>query len=717
MKLPLQSVRGRLLFVALVVEALMLTVLVTNSMRLIHRYMSQQLEQHVSQITPILTAALIAPLAQSDYATVESILKESQHSQGIRYLVVTDQSGTRLASVGWPSDLPLPVSDMSIPAIEHSKDLRYDVLRPIAVYGQKLGTLHFGLDLSPIFAAQHALLTQGAFIAFGELLLSFLILTMLVWWMTRQLVELTRASHEVADGNFSPAPVNEGQDELGQLGVAFNAMSRKVNERMVELIAAKEIADQANLAKSRFLATMSHEIRTPMNGILGMAQLLLSPNLTDTERQDYARTVLTSGQSLLGLLNDILDLSKIEANKMQLEQTAFSVEQLLHESHLLFEGAAREKSLLIRDQWHGVIGQCYQSDSHRIRQILTNLVGNALKFTSEGTIDIEGRELKRDGDAALLEFSVKDTGMGIAPAQLALIFKPFVQADSSTTRQFGGTGLGLSIVSRLAQMMGGEVGVESEPQQGARFWVRLRATVLDAQENRAVTREVTSSPALIAPTDLLGHVLVAEDNLVNQKVVQAMLLKMGMKVTQANNGQQAFETLAAGLRPTLILMDLHMPILDGHLATQQIRRWEIATNLPRTPVIALTADAFEEVRQRCLDDGMDDFLTKPITQQALRQMLGRWLPPNQMSDTASLPVAPLNTVDASRIRTVLTDLIALLEQHKFDALEKFNELKSLTAGTKLSSDIKKISNVINELRFKEALKLLHPIAQHLQSGD
>jgi signal transduction histidine kinase/AmiR/NasT family two-component response regulator len=624
MKLPFKSVRARLLLVALIVEAIMLTVLVSNSMRLMHDYMSQQLQQQASQIIPILTAALVAPLAQSDYATVRSVLTESQHSQGIRYLVVTNMAGHRIASSGWPENQPLPEADPDIFKIKRSDGANYNVIKPINMFGQQLGTLHFGLDLTHIFVAQNSLLTQGALIAVGELLMSFFVLTALVWWMTRQLVDLTRASYEVAGGNFSPAPVKEGDDELGKLAAAFNAMSRKVNERMVELIDAKEAADQANVAKSRFLATMSHEIRTPMNGILGMAQLLLAPKLTEHERQDYAHTVLSSGQSLLTLLNDILDLSKIEENKIELESRDFSVEQLIHEANLLFQGAAREKNIVIRDQWQGVKGQQYKSDAHRIRQMLINLVGNALKFTAQGSIAIEGRELQREGDSALLELSIKDTGIGIAPDQLGTIFKPFVQADNSTTRQYGGTGLGLSIVSHLARMLGGDVGVESEPGKGSRFWIRVRVTVSEVRQSVAIEQ---NDVANIEPqNNLSGRVLVADDNRINRKVIESLLKKLGLIVTLVNDGQLAVDEITRGNRPDLILMDLQMPVMDGHLATQTIRQWEIDNRQVRVPIIALTADAFDSVRQRCVEDGMDDFLTKPVGLQDLREKLSHWLP-------------------------------------------------------------------------------------------
>jgi signal transduction histidine kinase/AmiR/NasT family two-component response regulator len=636
MNLPFKSVRARLLLVALVVEAIMLTVLVLNSMRLMHDYMTQQLVQQASQIAPILTAALVAPLAQSDYATVRSVLTESQRSQGIRYLVVTSMVGHRIASSGWPEDQPLPEPDPDIFKIKGSYSSNYNVEKPINMYGQQLGTLHFGLDLTHIFVAQNTLLTQGALIALGELLLSMLVLSALVWWMTRQLVDLTRASYEVAGGNFSPAPVKESDDELGKLAAAFNAMSRKVNERMEELIDAKEAADQANIAKSRFLATMSHEIRTPMNGILGMAQLLMAPKLTDSERLDYARTVLSSGQSLLTLLNDILDLSKIEENKIELESRDFSVEQLMHESNLLFDGAARQKNVVIRDQWHGLKGQHYKSDVHRIRQMLTNLVGNALKFTAQGVIDIEGKELERENDSVLLEFSIKDTGIGIAPEQIDQIFKPFVQADNSTTRQYGGTGLGLSIVSHLSRMLGGEAGVESELGVGSRFWIRVRVAVADVQEKSVSERNEFLPVA--SQNGLIGRVLVADDNSVNRKVIEAMLKKLGLNVTSVNNGQLAVNFITEGNRPDLVLMDLQMPVMDGHIATQIIRKWGIDNKQERIPIIALTADAFETVRQRCLEDGMDDFLTKPLEQQALKQTLSRWLPSSKSE--AVMEVAP-----------------------------------------------------------------------------
>ncbi|MEI8157698.1 MAG: response regulator [Burkholderiales bacterium] len=428
--------------------------------------------------------------------------------------------------------------------------------------------------------------------------------------------------------SISGVPIfDEAGGFCGFRGTGTNASERKAQQFALEQ--ANRAAQAANVAKSRFLATMSHEIRTPMNGVLGMAQLMMTPHLQEAERLEYARTILNSGQTLLTLLNDILDLSKVEAGKLELESRAFDPSQILHETRLLFTETAAHKGLALIELWSGP-AQHYLGDAHRLRQMVSNLVGNAIKFSSRGEIRIEAREVTCNGDTAQVEFSVTDSGIGIAQDKQEQLFQPFSQADNSTTREFGGTGLGLSIVRSLARVMDGDAGVESTFGQGSRFWFRIGVhRVAEGTDKRQAQRgQSVEVPADPTQSNLSGRVLVAEDNRINQMVIRALLAKLGLTCEVAGDGQQVVDALLACAdadRPDLILMDLQMPVLDGYGATAKIRAWEAERGLPRMPIIALTADAFAEDRVRCISAGMDDFLSKPVDRETLAATLRRWL--------------------------------------------------------------------------------------------
>ena len=407
------------------------------------------------------------------------------------------------------------------------------------------------------------------------------------------------------------------------VGVAHDITARKQVE--LELRSAKETAESASLAKSQFLATVSHELRTPMNGILGMAQLFLMPDVTQDERYEYAKTILDSGQTLLTLLNDILDLSKVESGTLRLAHAECDLRQIVEETAALFAESAHVKNLDVRSNWHGPKAVRYLLDPVRLRQMLSNFIANAIKFTQAGFVHIEAAEIEREGNKALLEFSVTDSGIGIPKAKHSLLFERFSQVDGSTTREYGGVGLGLSIVRSLANLMDGDVGVESEPGQGSRFWFRVRADLASGDEANGPA-VASSMLACEGQATALSprHILVVEDDRTSRAVIVALLRKMNLTVDTAGDGQQAVAALTQGARPDLVLMDIQMPTMDGHQATQRIRQWETQAGLPRLPIVALTARAYEKDRQDCLRSGMDDFLEKPIDVSEVMAMLQKW---------------------------------------------------------------------------------------------
>jgi PAS domain S-box-containing protein len=426
------------------------------------------------------------------------------------------------------------------------------------------------------------------------------------------------------------------RDDAGNI-TGFLGIAKDITEdlRAAEALQeAKLAAEAANIAKSRFLATMSHEIRTPINGILGMAQMLLQPGTTPDAHTKYAHIILESGQTLLQLLNDILDFSKIEAGKVELEMAAFSPERIAADVEHLFAVAMQQKGLEFRVQWHGPPGAQYIGDPFRIRQMLTNLVSNAVKFTSAGSVTVDFSATLRGSSLAILEFAVTDTGIGISPEARDALFRPFSQAESSTTRKFGGTGLGLSIVRNLAVMMGGEAGVSSGAMdRGSRFWFRVPVKVAQrgvaeftsAPLQRAQEQIVATTNAPSAYMPLKGRVLVVEDVMTNRLVIEAMMSKFNLVPRMAENGQQACDIITQGEVFDVIVMDVQMPIMDGYDATRTIRAYETANHRPRTPIVALTAAAYDEDRRAASDAGMDDYLTKPLDIGRLYAMLHRWL--------------------------------------------------------------------------------------------
>ncbi|MEO5344951.1 MAG: response regulator [Magnetococcus sp. YQC-9] len=428
------------------------------------------------------------------------------------------------------------------------------------------------------------------------------------------------------------------------------------NER--DLHAAMLAAERASMAKSEFLAVMSHEIRTPLNGILGMAELLIDLEMSEEYRL-YVETIRRSGENLLVIINDILDFSKIEAGRLELEAIPFGLWGLLDELQFIFSQVASSKELAFRIEHDGLLPRDLIGDPVRVRQILTNLLSNALKFTEMGGVSLQVEPLKVSSEQTLIAFVVRDTGIGISPENFARLFDAFSQVDSSTTRKFGGTGLGLSITNRLVRMMGGEISVHSQLGVGSTFRVEIPFKMARVAVSRAESSGAAEATFVEIPVDM--SILLVEDDPINLAVIKGMLQPYRARIDVAQNGRVALGKLAR-MTFDLVLMDCLMPEMDGYAATREFRKMELSSGRARrTPVIALTANAMQGDREKCLAAGMDDYLSKPFKRTALVAVISQWLTRarNQAALTAAVDPAAARErepIDRDKIQELQEDL-------------------------------------------------------------
>ncbi len=447
--------------------------------------------------------------------------------------------------------------------------------------------------------------------------------------------ELACAADAVGRGDYTARVSTRRRDELGDLARRFNRMAGEL-ESSQDLDEQRRRAESASRAKSEFLANMSHEIRTPMTAILGFADLLTADDLSDRERREHVETIRRNGHHLLHVINDILDLSKIEAGKLDIEAIDTPVAQVVGQVASLMKVRADAKGLRFTAGCRRNVPAVVRTDPSRLRQVMLNLVGNAIKFTEVGSVRLDVGYLAGPDDApGTLICDVTDTGIGISEAQGRKLFAPFAQADESTSRRFGGTGLGLALSRRLAEMMGGEITFDSEPGKGSRFTLRLPAAIAEgvdpADVSDAPTDDEADGPDNAAPLTLLsGRVLLAEDGPDNQRLIAFLIKKLGLEIEVVENGRLAVDRALGeagrGRAFDVVLMDMQMPELDGYAATRELRDAGYTG-----PIVALTAHAMSGDRQRCLDAGCDDYATKPVHKTTLHHLLRRLVATRQQA--------------------------------------------------------------------------------------
>ncbi|MFM2590005.1 ATP-binding protein [Vibrio sp. TBV020] len=594
------TLRSKTVIGIALIEIVVLMILVFSAMRFLSDSNEKQLIQRANSSAIMFAHAAKDAVLSTDLATLDDLVNEFMTLEDVAYVRVL-RDGKELACAGDKSLLERSMSNDT--SLNDANDGIFDLRTPIENGGKEYAYVDIGFETGPIKAMLAQAQKSIVGIATMEVLLVAIFSFILGTYLTRGLTRLTSAVNTVGQSGPGFQLNNHSKDELGEVTKAFDDMSAKLEKDYQDLTAAREGAEQASDSKSRFLASMSHEIRTPMNGVLGILNILEETELTNEQRK-LVSTATESGHFLLSVINDILDFTRMESNTLILEHKAFDFRHCVESVVDSFTPSATSQNLILHCYIEGSVPSKVNGDENRVKQILLNLIGNAIKFTHEGSVTIKVCSNSLDDNKAQITVEIQDTGIGISQNAINYLFDEFTMVDQTYSRSKEGSGLGLAICRRLCNLMDGEVRVKSEPNVGSTFTFDICLEVTD---------ELIASPSTQSRQELLkkdARILVAEDNRANQLVIREMFKRLGNHIDIAENGLEALE-MVQQYQYDLVFMDISMPKMDGMASCRAIRELEDPLT-SQIPIIALTAHSLAGDKEKFLASGMDDYLSKPL---------------------------------------------------------------------------------------------------------